>query len=446
MVVDLTLRGAKVYIDGKIIEAGIAINEGRIDKVAKGSNLPCASEKINLSGMLILPGIIDVHAHLRDQELSYKEDFYSGTCAAANGGVTLLLDMPNNKPVTMSSGALKERMKIASGKIIVNVAFYSAFPEDISEIRRIICAGAKAFKVFLSHKVGGIDPNDEDKMISAFREVADANVPIAVHAEDGSILRKRFREIGDRGSLDAYLEVHSIEAEVRGVTYAIRLARGSNARTHICHVSTSEGLRIITGEKSRGLSISCEVTPHHLLLSEKDLRRIGNIALVNPPFRPLPDVLYLQWALENGLIDIVASDHAPHAFKEKDASSVWDVSAGISGVETMLPLMLTMVNKGHISLSTLVKVLSENPSRIFGFRDRGRIKEGFYADLVVVDLKREWTIDSTEFYSKAKFSPFDGWRVKGKPMKTFVNGVLVADEGEIVAKPGSGKIVGWEKL
>jgi len=446
LVVDLILKGAKVYIDGKIIEAGIAIDEGRIVKVAKEPSLPCTSERINLGGMLILPGAIDVHAHLRNQELSYKEDFYSGTCAAASGGVTLLLDMPNNKPVTMSSEALKERMKIASRKIIVNVAFYSAFPEDISEIRRIIRVGAKAFKVFLSHKVGGIDPSDEDIMISAFREVAGANVPIAVHAEDGSILHKRFGEIGDRGSFDAYLEVHSTETEVRGIVRAIRLARRSNARIHICHVSTSEGLRIITNEKFHGLPISCEATPHHLLLSEKDLRRIGNIALVNPPLRPLSNVLYLRWALENGLIDIVASDHAPHAFKEKDASSVWDVSAGISGVETMLPLMLTMVNKGQISLSTLVKVLSENPSRIFGFRDRGRIKEGFYADLVVVDLKREWTIDSTEFYSKAKFSPFDGWRVKGKPMKTFVNGVLVADEGEIVAKPGSGKIVGWEEL
>lgn len=442
MSVDLVLKGAKVYTGGRVIDAGIAIDGERIVKIAKEVNLPSASEKINLNGMLILPGVIDVHAHLRDQDLSYKEDFYTGTCAAANGGVTLVIDMPNNKPVTMSLEALKERMRIASKKTVVNVAFYSAFPENIDEIRQIAHAGARAFKIFLSHKVGGIDPNDEDRMISAFKEAAKVNLPVAVHAEDGSLLLRKFKEVAGRSNIDAYLEVHSVEAEVKGIMRAMKLAEESGAHVHVCHVSTSEGLRAIVREKSRGLSVSCEVTPHHLLLSEKDLKKIGNIALVNPPLRSLSEVLYLRWALENGLIDIVASDHAPHAFKEKDASSVWDVSAGISGIETMLPLMLTMVNKGQISLSTLVKVLSENPSRIFRLKYRGQVAEGFYADLVVVDLKREWAIDSTEFYSKARFSPFDGWRVKGKPLKTFVNGVLVMDEGEIVAKPGSGKIIG----
>jgi len=440
--VDLVLKEAKIcYSGNKLIEAGIAIDEGRIVRVAKDVNLPSASEKINLNGMLVLPGVIDVHVHLRDQELSSKEDFYSGTCAAANGGVTLAVDMPNNRPVTMSSGTLRERMRIASKKIIINVAFYSAFPENIDEIKQIVHTGAKAFKIFLSHKVGGLDPDDEDKVISAFKEVADVNVPIAVHAEDSVFLREKLKKIGNQNSIDAYLEVHSVEAEIRGIMRVIRFMRETSARVHVCHVSTSEGLKTILREKSRALPISCEATPHHLLLSEKDFKKIGNIALMNPPLRPLSDTLYLRWALENGLIDVVASDHAPHALREKDASSIWDASAGIPGIETMLPLMLTMVNKGQISISTLVKVLSENPSRIFGFKDRGQIIEGFYADLVVVDLKREWTIDSSEFYSKAKFSPFDGWRVKGKPEKTFVNGVLVMDEGEIIAKPGSGKII-----
>ncbi|MEM0010332.1 MAG: dihydroorotase family protein, partial [Candidatus Bathyarchaeia archaeon] len=243
MTVDLILKEAKIYIDNRVIEAGIAINEGRIFKVAKEANLPSASEKINLSGMLVLPGVIDVHVHLRDQELSYKEDFYSGTCAAANGGVTLVVDMPNNKPITMSSETLRERMEIASRKIIVNVSFYSAFPQDISEIKQIIRTGAKAFKIFLSHKVGGLDPNDEDKVISAFKEVASANIPIAIHAEDGIFLRKKIEEIGNRDDIDAYLEVHSVEAEVRGIMRTIRLMRESGACVHICHVSTSEGLK-----------------------------------------------------------------------------------------------------------------------------------------------------------------------------------------------------------
>lgn len=443
MTVDLVLRDAKIYLPSGIVEAGLAIEDGRIFKVAKESNLPSASEKMDLNGMLVLPGVIDVHVHLRDQELSYKEDFYTGTCAAANGGVTLVIDMPNNKPVTMTSAALKERMDLASRRIVVNVAFYSAFPREINEIRRIANAGAKAFKIFLSHTVGGLDPNNEKSVIEAFMEAAKSNLPIAVHAEDGLLLQENIKSLRleGRDDLYAFSEAHSPEVEVRGIRRAMKLARESCAHVHVCHVSTADGLRIISKAKSSGLPVSCEVTPHHLLLSEEYVDKVGSIALINPPLRSREDVLYLQRALKEGLIDIVASDHAPHTLKEKEGSSVWDISAGIVGLETMLPLMLTMFNRGQISIQTIVKVLAEKPSKIFRLKDRGVIREGAYADLVVVDIKREWVIDPSEFYSKAKFSPFEGWVVKGKPVKTFVNGVLSMDECEIVVKPGHGKII-----
>jgi dihydroorotase (multifunctional complex type) len=441
--VDLVLKNSKIYAFNRIVDAGIAINYGRIVKVSKESNLPRASEKMDLDGMLVLPGIIDVHVHLRDQELSYKEDFFSGTCAAANGGVTLVMDMPNNRPVTASPAALKERMEAASSKIVINVAFYSAFPENINEVEQLVNIGAKAFKFFLSHKVGGLDPNDEEGVIKAFKEAAKNGIPVAVHAEDAVLLHEKIRELKAMGKedLDAYLEAHSRMAEIMGIKRAIKLMEESGVHLHICHVSVADGLKIISEAKSGGLPISCEVTPHHLLLSDKHMEKLGGIALTNPPLRPPDEVLFLQRSLISGMIDIVASDHAPHAFKEKEGSSVWDISAGIAGLETMLPLMLTMVNRGQISISTLVKLLSVNPAKIFGFKSRGLIAEGMYADLVVVDMKREWIMDSSEFYSKAKFSPFDGWRVKGKPVKTFVSGILVMDEGEIVVKPGSGKII-----
>jgi len=441
--VDLVLKDAKIYAYGRIVDAGLAIDEGRIVKIAKESNLPRASEKMNLDGLLILPGAIDVHVHLRDQDLSYKEDFYSGTCAAANGGVTLVVDMPNNKPVTMSREALRERMRIASRRIITNVAFYSAFPKRIEEIEGLVQEGAKAFKTFLSHKVGGINLNNRETLLKAFIETSKNNVPVAVHAEDGTLLSERIRELKIKGRDDfrAYLEAHSPRVEAAGIRHAIKLARKSGAHTHICHVSTSDGLKSIFEAKKVGLLISCEVTPHHLLLSNQHLEKIGGIALTNPPLRSSVDILYLWRGLERGLIDIVASDHAPHAFREKEGSSVWDISAGIAGLETILPLMLTMVNKGRLSLLTLVRAFMENPAKIFKFKRRGSIVEGYHADLVVIDMKREWIIDPSEFYSKAKFSPFEGWRVKGKPMKTFVNGRLVMDDGEIIGKPGEGKII-----
>jgi dihydroorotase (multifunctional complex type) len=440
--VDLVLKNAKIYAFNRIIEAGLAVEDGKIFKIAKEANLPRSSEKIDLNGLLVLPGVIDVHVHLRDQELSYKEDFLSGTSAAANGGVTLVMDMPNNKPVTMDSAALRERMNLASRKIVVNTAFYSAFPANIEEIKRIVDEGAKAFKIFFSHRVGGLDPDDDVAVAEAFREASKLNVPVAVHAEDGALLRENIRRLrlNGRDDLDAYLEAHSQEVEVNGVRRAVDLAAKSGAHIHICHLSTSEGLKIILNAKRSRLPVSCEVTPNHLFLSTRHMREIGSIALTNPPLRLESDVSNLQSALEKGLIDAVASDHAPHALKEKESSSVWDISAGIAGIETMLPLLLTHVNRGYLPISTLVKVTAENPAEIFGFEDRGCIAEGKCADLVAVDLKREWLIDPSEFHSKAKFSPFEGWRVKGKPVKTFVNGLLVMDDGEIVAKPGVGRI------
>lgn len=443
MTVDLMLKNAKICLSGKLLEAGLAIDDGRIVKVAKETNLPSASERIDLDGMLVLPGVIDVHVHLRDQELSYKEDFYSGTCAAAHGGATLVIDMPNNKPVTASSSALRERMRIASRKTIVNVSFYSAFPREIDEIRKIANLGARAFKIFLSHMVGGLNPDEDELVVEAFRESKRNGLPIAVHAEDGVLLREKIERLrlDGRDDFDAFFEAHSPEVEVRGIRRAVRLAKESGAHVHVCHVSTAEGLKIINKAKNSGLSISCEVTPHHLFLSKEHVDKIGNIALTNPPLRSQEDVLYLRWALKRGMVDIVASDHAPHALKEKEGASVWDVSAGIAGLETMLPLMLTMVNKGQLSAQMLVKVLVENPSKIFRFKGRGVIEEGAHADFIVVDMKRESIIDPSEFYSKAKFSPFEGWVVKGMPVKTFVGGTLVMDEGEIVAKPGQGKIV-----
>ena len=443
MPVDLVLKNAKIYAFNRIIEAGLAIDDGKIVRVAKEAHLPRASEKIDLDGFLLLPGIIDVHVHLRDQGLSYKEDFFSGSSAAANGGVTLVVDMPNNKPVTMDSKTLRERMNIASRKIVVNVAFHAAFPADLNEIKRMVDEGAKAFKIFLSHKVGGLDPQDDLTVIEAFKEASRNNILVSVHAEDGALFQEVFRRLRleGRDDLDAFYEAHSKEVEVRGIRKAINLAKKSGARIHICHVSSAEGLRTILDAKRRGLSISCEVTPSHLFLTEKDVEKIGNIALTVPPLRSVEDAVYLQSCLERGLIDVVATDHAPHALDEKEKSSIWDASAGIAGLETMLPLMLTYVNKGLISISTLVKATSENPARIFRFKNRGSIKEGNYADLVVVDLKREWIIDPSEFYSKAKFSPFEGWRVKGKPIKTFVNGILVMEDSEILAKPGTGKII-----
>ncbi len=443
MSVDLVLHNAKIYTPRGVVEAGLAVDEGKIIKIAKETKLPHASERLDIKGKIMLPGLIDPHVHLRDQQLAYKEDFFSGTSAAAAGGVTLTIDMPNNKPVTMSATSLKERMKLAENRAVTNIAFHSAFPEIAEENRRIVEQGAVAFKLYLSQKVGGLNIDDDDALLSAFSMAEKMKVPVSVHPEDRETLetvKKKMQQSGHK-DVEAYVKVHSPEAELKAIQRIVQLAKKTNVQIHFCHLSSGKGLEAILTAKKMGLHVTCEATPHHLLLSSKHLKRCNTIALTDPPLRTEKDVETLWNALRQGLIDAVASDHAPHTIEEKEAASVWEVKPGIPGLETTLPLLLTQVNKGRLTLPNLIKVTSKRPAEIFHLRDRGSLAEGFHADLVVVDMKRKHRIDSSEFYSKAKYSPFDGWKVRGTPTKTFVNGRLVMDEGEIVANPGVGQII-----
>jgi len=441
--VDLILSNARIYTPKGIVEAGIAIDEGRILKIAKETHLPKASEKLDLEGLLLLPGLIDSHVHLRDQQLAYKEDFFSGTAAAAAGGVTTVIDMPNNKPVTMSSESLRERMEIAERRAIINVAFYSAFPRKLSEINLIVEEGAVAFKLFLSQKIGGLDIEDDEVLLQAFDKVSETRVPIAVHAEDRETIERAERELREAGRRDveACLEARSPEAERRAIQRTIRLVERTHANVHFCHLSSAIGLNAFLNAKKDGLPVTCEVTPHHLFLSSEVAKRLKTLALVDPPLRTEEDIHALWDALRQGLIDVISTDHAPHAIQEKTVDSVWDVKPGIVGLETMLPLLLTQVNEGRISLSDLVRATSEKPAQIFRLKDRGCLVEGNHADVVAVDMSQEYEIDASGFYSKAKYSLFDGWKVKGKPVKTLVDGKLVMDGGEIVAEPGIGQVI-----
>lgn len=441
--VDMILLNTKVYTHGRLVEAGLAIDEGRIYKIAKETNLPPASTKLDLKGNLTLPGLIDSHVHLRDQQLAYKEDFFTGTAAAAAGGITLTIDMPNNKPVTMDSESLRERMRLAEKRVVVNVAFYSAFPKDLEEVPFIVEEGAVAFKLYLSEKIGGLNIDDDEMLLHAFNKVAKMEVPIVVHAEDRETLEnmRRKMEKAGRKDVEAYLKAHPPQAEIKATKRIIQLAKESSAHLHFCHVSSATALNEILKAKKAGFPFTCEVTPHHLLMSYGHLKRYGTLALADPPLRTKEDVEALWTALKQGSIDALASDHAPHTIKEKKVESVWDTKPGIPGLETMLPLFLTQINAGRLTMAELVRLASEKPAQIFNLRNRGSLDEGNYADIVVVDINREYKIDSSRFYSKAKYSPFDGWKVKGKPIKTFVNGRLIMDEGEIIAKPGTGQII-----
>lgn len=447
MIVDLVLENAKGYICQEIFSCSLAVDQGKIFKIGKETNMPKADKKVDLKNLLVLPGLIDAHVHLRDEGKSYKEDFYSGTAAAAAGGITTVLDMPNNAPVTMSVETLRNRMKTAERKILVNVGFFSEFPKGLGEVKEIVAEGAIAFKLFLDDQVGGLNINDDEALEAALREASKFKVPVSVHAEDRSLLKEAEESSRTFGNdVDAFLRVHSEAAEFRAIERLLAISKRAGAHIHFCHVTTAAGLKAITNAKKSNMTITCEVTPHHLFLSADDLRRCGSLALTVPPIREKHQAEALWHGVSNGEIDILVSDHAPHALEEKRASSVWDVKVGVPGLETTLSLLLTMVKKGRLAINHVVRLLAEKPAEIFNLKGRGYLREGNNADLVAIDLDRRFKIDASRFHSKAKYSPFDGWNAIGKAAKTFVNGQLIMDDGEIVAESGSGRIIGGNTL
>ncbi len=442
MIVDSIFTNAKAYLAEQIVDCSIAIEEGKIQKIGKETQMPNADQKTDLHNLLVLPGLIDEHVHLRDEGKAYKEDFTSGTAAAAAGGFTTVLDMPNNDPVTMGVETLSNRMRIAQRKILVNVGLCSEFPTKPYEVQGIVAEGAVGFKLFMGCQIGGLNLDDDQALTVAFKEVAKLGVPIAVHAEDKATLianEEKLKQVKKNGISD-FLRAHTEAVELKAIQRLLKLSEQTDVQLHFCHISTKEGLNAIIEAKKSGRKVTCEVTPNHLLLSSEDLKRYGQLAIMAPPLRGKSHVDALWKGIEDGWVDAIGSDHAPHAQSEKSASSIWNVKVGVPGLETTLPLILTLVKKNRLTLSQAVHLLAEKPSEIFGLNDRGRLEHGKNADLTVVDFNSQFKIEASKFKSKAKFSPYDGWDVQGKVVKTIVNGHLVFDEGEIVAKGGSGLI------
>lgn len=445
MIVDSVFSNAKAYLKerGQIVDCCIAIEEGKIQKIGKETQMPQADTKTDLHNLLVLPGLIDEHVHLRDEGRAYKEDFASGTAAAAAGGFTTILDMPNNDPVTMSVGRLQNRMETARRRLLVNVGFYSELPKTVPEIKDIAQAGAVAFKLFLNGQVGGVNIDDDAALVEAFRAAADADRLVAVHAEDHTMIAANEEKLkkAKRNLPIEFLRAHSEEVELHAVQRLLKLTQGLDVRLHFCHISTAPALDAIAQAKKEERKVTCEVTPNHLMLTNNEVERLGGLTIIAPPLRDRVQVDALWKGINDGTVDALGSDHAPHALEEKLASSVWEVKPGIPGLEVTLPLMLTMLRKNKLTINQLVALLAEKPAEIYGLTDRGQLKAGLNADLTVVDYNRLYKIEPAKFKSKAKFSPYSGWEVYGKPAKTIVNGTLVYDDGDIVAKGGVGAVM-----
>jgi len=433
----VNILGVRIYQKGRLIEGGISIADGKIVKLGKEASLPTGAKTVDARGLVALPGLIDVHVHLRDLQQSYKEDYFSGTCAAAAGGFTTLIDMPNTTPVTDSAERLREKMDLAKRKIVVNVGFniVPSSLDAVTESRSL----AMGYKINLVKQWSSL-PTDDVSLKSLIDRAAAIGKIVIFHAEEGGMVSELESKLKENASLGSYYRAHPPEAEDAAVARVLECAAERSARIHFCHVSSLASLRLIQKAKREGRHVTCEITPHHMLLSEKSSSKLGGVSIMDPPLRKRETARRLFEALRRRIADVVASDHAPHSIEEKTRANWWEIPPGIPGLETTAPLLLTEVAKGTISLKRVVEALAESPARIFGI-NRGELREGAAADIILVDMKRRFKIDSSTFFSKAKYSPFDGRKVTGKVVKTFVGGKLAYDEGRIVGEPGMGSII-----
>lgn len=406
-------------------EVCLGIKNGKITSIKK---LPSpAHETRDIKGKLVLPGLIDSHVHFRDPGMTHKENFLTGSAAAAAGGFTTVLDMPNNQPPTSTPRAFLEKRKIGEKTSLVDFGLHAGVtnPRDIRLLRELKPA---SFKIFMDL----VDVTFLEEA-SMYLKGCDPELPLSLHPEDPHIIHQSTEAMKKEGSETfLYAQARPPLAEDVAVADAIALSKKMNQKIHLCHVSTKKSFHMVKDAQKEGLSVSFEVTPHHLFLDTTYLERYGNLAKTNPPLRDQEHKLGFN---ELAGIDIIATDHAPHTLEEKGLD-VWSSPPGIPGLETALPLLLTLLNQGKISLSDLKRLLCENPARIFNITQKGFLKKGMDADLVVVDLAREGVIDPEKFHSKAKYSPFEGFRVKGMPVMTMVRGNVVMEEGEVLENQG----------
>jgi dihydroorotase len=427
---DLVLKGGTVVNHAGEALADIGVKDGRIAAVGSiGAEL--AGETIDATGLHILPGVIDTQVHFREPGLEHKEDLESGSHSAVLGGVTAVFEMPNTRPPTTSAEALAAKVGAATDRVYCDFAFFVGATrynvDDLAELE--LLPGAAGIKVFVGSSTGDLLVDDEETLA---RILATITRRAAFHSEDETRLRERIK-LRREGDPASHSEWRDAQAALASTERLLRLARLAGKRVHVLHVSTGEEMALLALHKDLA---SVEVTPQHLTLAAPDAyQALGAKAQMNPPLRDLYHQERLWWGLNQGVVDVLGSDHAPHTLEEK-ANSYPATPSGMPGVQTLVPVMLDHVNAGRLSLARFVDLTSAGPQRLFGIAGKGRIAAGYDADLTIIDLKAERVIDDAWIGSKCGWTPFAGRKVKGWPVGTLVRGRLAMWQGALGAAGG----------
>ena len=437
---DLIVRGGRVVSPAGIEPADVGVRAGRIAAIGDLGR-DAADEVVDAAGLHVLPGLIDTQVHFREPGHEHKEDMATGSAAAALGGIATVFEMPNASPPTTDPEALADKLARAAGRMHTDHAFFiGATDENAGDLARLErLPGCCGVKLFMGSSTGGLLVDDE----AALRRVLSCGARrLAVHAEDEDRLRAR-KSLAATGDPRTHPVWRDVETAVAATARLLGLARAFGRRVHVLHVSTADELDLLADHRDVA---TVEVTPQHLTLAAPACyERLGTLAQMNPPIRDEGHRRALWRAVDQGLVDVIGSDHAPHLPEEKEKAYPASPS-GMPGVQTLLPVMLDHVAAGRLTLARLVDLLAAGPARVYGIAGKGRIALGYDADLTLVDLARHEEITYRWLASRCGWSPFAGWRVTGWPVATLVRGRVVMRDGALVGPPAGAPVRFLETL
>ncbi|MDJ0658162.1 MAG: dihydroorotase [Crocosphaera sp.] len=421
----LLIRHSRILLpDSEFLLGDILIDEGKIVQVAPEITGSDATTIIDATGLTLLPGVIDPQVHFREPGLEYKEDLFTASCACARGGVTSFLEMPNTRPLTITQAALDQKLHLASQKCLVNYGFFiGATPENLPDL--LTANPVCGIKIFMGSSHGALLVSQEAEIEPIF---AKGDRLIAVHAEDQARILQRRQEFKGISDPSIHSQIQDEIAALNATKLALKLSKKYQRRLHILHLST--GIEAEFLRENKPSWVTTEVTPQHLLLNTETYEEIGTLAQMNPPLRSPENNQVLWKALLDGVIDFIATDHAPHTLEEK-AKGYPNTPSGMPGVETSLPLMLTQAMAGKCTIAQVSHWMSTGPAQAYQIPNKGLIKPGYDADLVLVDLDNYHPVLREELQTKCGWSPFEGWTLTGWPVITIVGGNVVYERGKL---------------